>query len=702
MAETLRDTIAAVRADGRNRDICCPVHGDQRSSLSVGRGDDGRVLLHCHVGCESSAIVAAGGLTMRDLFPRRNGSSTRTITATYDYTDERRELLYQVVRFDPKDFRQRRPDGRGEWTWRLRQGSARAVPDSPSCRGNQSVYIAEGEADVDSLRTIDLPATTNCGGAGKWRDDYTRQLVAAGVTHTVILPDNDDPGRAHAADVAQSCHAAGLAVKTVALPGLAPKADVRDWLKAGHTRDELVALVKSTSVYIPVATTDTTTATAATTMALADIMVMIDTWIRRFVVVTPEQAVAAALWVAHTHAIEAAECTPYLQVTSATARAGKTRLLEVLEPIVARPWLTQRTSAAALVRKIDSAAPTLLLDESDAAFQGDKEYAEALRGVLNAGYRASGKATVCIGQGMNITTKDFRTFCPKAIAGIGELPGTIADRAIRIELRRRTTDEACERWRERDGRREATPILDALVRWATPSVVDALRDARPDLPVALNDRSADVWEPLLAIANLAGGNWPDRAVLAAVRLSGDVTETRDVNVDLLHDIHHVFEDEQATFLASKILVEKLAAMEDRPWADWRQGKPITPRAVADRLKTFGIVPVANTTGTARGYYRDRFEDAWSRYPPTKPSSRENINKHRHELPISNRQATETIDASKTQETSTNTGISDDLTLQTPDLGDRQRSEPDLPGDATKPLATGSAFLPANGDSDGRF
>jgi uncharacterized protein DUF3631 len=212
----------------------------------------------------------------------------------------------------------------------------------------------------------------------------------------------------------------------------------------------------------------------------------------------------------------------YLHVTSATKRAGKTRLLEVLEPLVARPWLTQRVSAAALVRKIDAERPTLLLDESDTAFKGDKDYAEALRGLLNSGYRRSGHATICVGQGGNITSKDFSTFSPKAIAGIGELPDTVADRAIAIALRRRVKDgtEPCARWRERDGQAEAAPLHQQLVAWAGDHVLEQLREARPDLPAGSGDRQADCWEPLLAIADVAGGEWPARSRRAAVTLAG--------------------------------------------------------------------------------------------------------------------------------------------------------------------------------------
>jgi hypothetical protein len=138
--------------------------------------------------------------------------------------------------------------------------------------------------------------------------------------------------------------------------------------------------------------------------------------LRRFVVMSVAQALVVALWTIHTYLFEASDATGYLAVTSPEKRSGKTRLLEVLDLLVARPWFTGRTTAAVLPRKIDADSPTLLLDESDAAFNSDKEYSEALRGVLNTGHRRGGKTTVCVGQGPSIGFKDFATFCPKAIA----------------------------------------------------------------------------------------------------------------------------------------------------------------------------------------------------------------------------------------------------------------------------------------------
>jgi hypothetical protein len=352
-------------------------------------------------------------------------------------------------------------------------------------------------------------------------------------------------------------------------------------------------------------------------MTTADLSALLDNiqaMLRRYVVLNEHQQTTVTLWTAHTHAIDAAESTPYLNISSAMKGSGKTRMLEVLEPIVARAWLTGRTSASALVRKVDRDHPTLLLDESDATFAGEKEYAEALRGVLNTGYRHSGKATLCVGKGANIGIRDFSTFCPKAIAGIGALPDTVAHRSISIELHRRTSDEPCDRWRERDGHQQATPLHDGLAAWAERSV-PWLQECRPGLPSELGDRQADVWEPLLAIASLAGGDWPARAWDAAVILSR-TTEDTDVLIELLGDLAAVLRNDDRDAVPTKELLAILTAREDGPWATWRNDKPITARGLARLLGRLRIYP-ANLR-SERGYRIPPLRDVFRRYLPSDP------------------------------------------------------------------------------------
>jgi putative DNA primase/helicase len=231
----------------------CPAHQDDTASLHVSEASDGKALLCCHAGCDTSSILAALNLPTSALFPPKVAAPNqqRQMVAWYDYRDESGAVLYQAVRFEPKDFLQRRffADTK-TWTWKL--GDVRRVLYRlPELHGQRVVYVVEGEKDADALARLGLASTTNTGGAGKgkWKPEYVRQLHDAGVTHVVMLPDNDEPGIAHGQLVGKSCRDAGMKVKVVMLPGLAAKGDVSDWLAMGHTKEELVACVKASSCY---------------------------------------------------------------------------------------------------------------------------------------------------------------------------------------------------------------------------------------------------------------------------------------------------------------------------------------------------------------------------------------------------------------------------------------------------------------------
>jgi hypothetical protein len=332
-------------------------------------------------------------------------------------------------------------------------------------------------------------------------------------------------------------------------------------------------------------------------------------------VLSPAQADAVTLWIAHTHAFAAAEATPYLQVTSAEKQSGKSRLLDVLELVVARPWRTIQPSEAVLFRKIADEQPTMLLDEYDAIFSAKGTNYEPLRAILNAGHRARTTVSRCIDFGKAI--QDYPVFCPKALAGIGVLPDTIADRSIRIRLKRRSSEEKIESFRHKKAAPQAKPLREALAAWLAPAV-DELALAEPELPASLDDRAADGWEPLFAIADLAGADWPARAHAAAVELStGEARVDESIGIRLLHDIREISTERPFERIPSAELVAALHTIEDAPWNDWH-GKGLTASGLAKVLKRFEIRPKGlrfDGDTTLNGYERHMFEDAWSRYLP---------------------------------------------------------------------------------------
>lgn len=539
--------------------------------------------------------------------------------ALYNYTDEKGSLLYQVVRLPGKKFVQRRPGGKGEWVWNL-NGVRRVLYNLPEVLKAPSVLIVEGERDCETARELRLTATCNSGGAGKWRPECSEFLRGKRVC---VICDADPPGVRHGRDVAASLLDV---VESVCLVEALPAAkDLTEFVEKGGTREALLAFIKATPKLTPTDGARLSSSAQAVDgeLAAVDIAATLDglvAFIRRFVFLRESQARVVALWVAHTHALQAADTTPYLAVTSAEKRSGKSRLLEVLDVLVANPWMTGRVTAAILMRKVDAKQPTLLLDESDAAFGSGKEYAEALRGMLNSGHRRGGRASCCIGQGANISFRDFSTFCAKAIAGIGKLPDTVGDRTILIRLKRALPGEV-EKFRLREVGGEAARLRRSLEAWCKANMAQ-LRDTRPELPEQLSDRQQDGAEPLLAIADAAGGAWPQAARSALVELCGESQAADDsTGVRLLGDVRTIFDERAADRIASAELVGGLAQIETSPWGEWKHGKPLTARGLAHLLRRFGISPRTirlDPGETSKGYLREQFEDAWKRYVPPSP------------------------------------------------------------------------------------
>jgi 5S rRNA maturation endonuclease (ribonuclease M5) len=236
-----------VRKNSNGWQAKCPAHEDKKASLSIAV-KDGKILLHCHAGCPTEAILEALHLKPKDLFLEPKAKANKpAIVATYDYTDETGKLLFQTIRFEPKDFRQRRPEGKGKWFWNL--SGVRLVPYRlPELLKVSSIFVVEGEKDADNLWKIGIPATCNPMGAGKWHAEWSQLFEGKEIT---ILPDLDEPGRKHALDVGKKLFGHALKIKIVELPKKAHVKDISDWLSHGGTKAELLKLAKEATAWHP-------------------------------------------------------------------------------------------------------------------------------------------------------------------------------------------------------------------------------------------------------------------------------------------------------------------------------------------------------------------------------------------------------------------------------------------------------------------
>jgi len=277
-------------------------------------------------------------------------------------------------------------------------------------------------------------------------------------------------------------------------------------------------------------------------------------------------------------------------------------------------------TSAYLFRKVGNshATPTVLFDEIDTVFGPKARNNEEIRGLLNAGHRRGAVAGRCVIKGKNIETEEISAFCAVAIAGLGDIPDTIVSRSIMIHMRRRSPNEVVAPFRRRTGLIEAEPLRAGLADWALANLA-ALSNARPDMPPGVQDRDADVWEPLLAIADAAGGIWPERARKAAVALV-EASKERLPNrgIRLLADLRLVFGE--ADVMATSSILQALIALPESPWAEI-SGKQLDDRGLAGVLRKYGVRPKAVRFGetTLRGYGRVDLHDVWARYLPSAPA-----------------------------------------------------------------------------------
>lgn len=342
-------------------------------------------------------------------------------------------------------------------------------------------------------------------------------------------------------------------------------------------------------------------------------------FLTRYVVfASPEQAVAIALWIGLTWVYDQWDIVPYLAIQSPEKRSGKTLLQDCIERLVRSPLATGGASMAAVFRAISEWHPTVIWDELDAVFNRKADANEDVRGLLNNGYRRGRPYLRVVGDGKKMRVEQYDVFAPMCLASIRALPDTVQDRSIVIAMQRRLPSERVERFRSRRADLEATPIRES---WEALAETLQLPESA-DVPDALSDRAQDSWEPLLAIADAAGAEWPERGRRAALVLSGvaDVEDER-TEVRLLADIRSAFAVAGVERLASTTLLETLNGDDyvESGWSEWH-GRPLTGHGLGRLLRPFGIRSKAmkiDGPKAVKGFELDAFADVFARYlPPT--------------------------------------------------------------------------------------
>jgi len=345
-------------------------------------------------------------------------------------------------------------------------------------------------------------------------------------------------------------------------------------------------------------------------------------FLSRFVAYPSEHAhVAHTLWIAHTHLMDAWESTPRIAFLSPEPASGKTRALEISELLVPRPVEAVNVTPAYLFRKVGDPAgtPTILYDEIDTVFGPKAKENEEIRGLLNAGHRRGAVAGRCSVRGKTVVTEEIPAYCAVALAGLGDIPDTILSRSVVIRMRRRAPSEHVAPYRRRVYASTGHRIRGQLAAWVADVALVAVSGAWPEIPNGIADRDADVWEPLLAVADAASGDWPQRARVAAVALVADLREKagdHSLGVRLLRDLREVFGDRDA--MPTEDILKALCDLDEGPWSEL-YGKPLDARGLAKRLKKYEVQSTTIRVGdrTPRGYTQADLWDVWLRYLPTR-------------------------------------------------------------------------------------
>jgi hypothetical protein len=614
--------LPGIRWKGDQGTAKCRFHSDRHPSLSV-NAEKG--IFCCHACDAKGDLVKFERLISRcdlktaqrriaKLANRGGGSNLRSrIITVYPYEDAKGRQRYQQVRLEPKGFRFRRPAENGEWIWNL-NGVVKILYRLPEVLAAEEVYIAEGEKDVETLRSCGLVATCNPGGAGKWRDEYSQVLKNKKI---IILQDDDEPGRKHAQAVADSLSHYAADVRII--PPFPNAKDVTQWVEQGGTKRRLEKLVAGTS---PIELVDASIDTAVAQQLSADdwrakplrgvwTVRLPENLFKDYLVLPPGIAFVASLWVIGTYIFEDFDCFAYLTITSPTKRCGKTRFGEILELVSCRALMSVNLSEAALFRLIDSQKPSLIIDEAEALSSRDSDRAKYLLSILHAGFKQGASVPRCVGRDFKV--QNFSVYCPKAILAIGNLPDTLTDRSIVVSMRRHLPNEQVARFRRRSASQQAAGIVNVIKAWVDEHKKQIVKTYFKQNLDFLRDREADIWEPLFAIATVAVPERIEELKQTAIRLSGekasmDVDDSQGLR--LLADIRTIFSTTSRSSMPSAELVGRLKKDAATNWGD-----DFTQSRLARLLRPFGISPqqIWWDERNFRGYRRGDFKSAFDRY-----------------------------------------------------------------------------------------
>ncbi len=776
------ERLDGVRRSGDGYSAKCPTHDDTSNSLSVGSGDDGRVLLKCFVGCLVEDVVDSIGLTVSDLFVDGTPASRKQRALSIDDLAQHKKLpVAFLVSLGLDD----RPDGvrieyrdrNGNPTPRQRlrtsfvskngflwiHGKGQIVPYGldrlRDARERRHLLIVEGESDCWSLwfhgfAALGLPGAEMyhklnaehlidldtvyvfhepddgggifVNGVGGW----IRELGWTGELRELQIPGVKDPSELHCKNPEGFKSVIERALdEAVVLPVDIPKPKSRidtqsaaslvtssgvGSLSSGSTGGDIdnalrgfaSGLVKLDSLSREIARraakdhlqavgirgggalVDSATKTVEHRPSNESLLLVdpepfddavdgqelaseIEGIIRRHVALDQHCVTATVLWVFFTYCFKAAEVAPILAITSPIMRCGKSTLLDIVAFLVPRRLSSSNITPAAMFRVVDKYSPILLVDEADTFLNKNDE----LRGIINASHYKS-TAYVLRSSGDDHEPRQFSTWCPKAIALIGKLRDTMEDRSITIQMRRRKPSEEIAKFRREVLNRTLGVVRRQLARWGADHIAQ-LQSAEPEMPDILEDRAADNWWLLLAIADEVGGMWPEKAREAAIMLSTAASEEDGtIRVQLLADIRQVFDEKRTDFLKSTCLLEHLHEMEERPWGEWgRTCKPMSARQLRSQLKPFGVESRQKKIQgrNERGYEYSSFEDSFSRYLLPQVLPRDSFNE------INDLERNSIRDPSGT--------VADPSATSTDGSAEGSGSDPGRPGWETGPSAT---------------